>query len=92
MTAYRVLVAHRDLKLKSVVHLEDTEQVRFLVEAGYLKPFDTPAEVAGTAPVFVTVDETPVLPRKGRPRRKPEVIEDVEGEAGSDGGSEVRVP
>lgn len=83
MTAYRVLVAHRDLKMKSVVELEPSEQVRFLVAAGYLKPIEIIAEVAGTE-----VPE-PEPKRRGRPRRKPEVS-DVEGESESDSGPDVR--
>lgn len=85
MTAYRVLVAHRDLKMKSVVELEPTEQVRFLVEAGYLREMDGPTEVAGTG--FPEPVEPPK--RRGRPRRKPEVS-DVEGEPESDSGPDVR--
>jgi hypothetical protein len=86
MTAYRVLVAHRDLKMKSVIELEPTEQVRFLVEAGYLREMDGPTEVAGTG--FL---EPPVEPpkRRGRPRRKPEVS-DVEGGTEPDSGPDVR--
>jgi hypothetical protein len=84
MTAYKVLVAHRDLKMKSVIELEPTDQVRFLVEAGYLKPLEGPVEVAGTA----VPEEVPV-PRRARPRRKPEVS-DVEGGTEPDSGPDVR--
>lgn len=48
MSAYRVLVSHRDLKMKTVVHLEPTVQVQYLVDAGYLKLIEETRDVAGT--------------------------------------------
>lgn len=78
MVAYRVLVSHRDLKMKTVVHFEPDEQVRYLVDAGYLRPIEEVTEVAGTAVLPELPD--PVLgvgPR--RVRKKAEVND---GESG----------
>lgn len=82
MRPYRVLVAHRDLRLKQVALFEPSEQVRFLVEAGYLAEMDEVADVAGTEiPGVVEV----------KPKRRKKVT-DVEGGAEPDGGPDVRVP
>lgn len=77
MTAYKVLVSHRDLRMKTVVHLEPTQQVQYLVEAGYLKKIEEVNEVEGTGSRDVGVDH-PVrdLPRKRRGARKTEVVDE----------------
>lgn len=90
MTAYRVLVSHRDLKMKTVVHLEPTTQVQYLVDAGYLKPIEEVQHVEGTGVTElrggnVDSDHDSVdLPRRRRKAVKPEVS-DVEGGPVSDG-------
>jgi len=87
MAAYRVLVSHRDLKMKTVVHLEPTVQVQYLVDAGYLKAMEEVQHVAGTGVhepaadghgdavgVSVAVSDVPV--RRGRKVKSAEVVDE----------------
>lgn len=79
MSVFRVIVAHEGFRVGQVVDIAESARINKLVKSGYLQPAGPPD------PVVMVVEEPK---RRGRPKK----VNDGQGETGSGGGEEVRVP